>query len=132
MRTQKEKEKIVQKGLASKTGISKWCRKNKISPTQFYSYARQLGYIEDGKRTEKCFEYEGKTLTKNWVDISAESECDLVQVPIETILGTEMVEVKSRSDNSGITVVCNTYSVEIKKEFSAETLRRVLEVLAYA
>ncbi len=115
-------EAMITSGLSVKA----WCSRNKISTERIYKYANELGYMKEGKRTEK---WTKKDPDKSAANPVKDEQPEFVQIPVETILGTNENNTEYAGRYSGIDITVNGFSVSVTDSFSPNTLKKVLEVL---
>lgn len=118
----------IEAAIRSGLKISEYCRKNDIAENHFYRNALLLGYTSGGKRTEKWSAVASSVPEKT--DPLADSPA-LVPVPVQTVrMAWEHTEVPLAQPQ--ISILHDSFRIEIGDGFSQDTLRRVLEVIRNA
>lgn len=118
----------IEAAIRSGLKISEYCRKNDISENHFYRYALLLGYTSGGKRTEKWSTAASGIPEKTVPSADAPA---LVPVPAQTVrMAWAPTNVPPAQPQ--ISILHNSFRVDIADGFSQDTLRRVLEVVRNA
>lgn len=128
-RTAKEWELLIREAAGSGSGIKIWCKEHGISDRLFYHHCKVLGYIADGRRTDK------------WNDAAQHTEIsgknggstpgELVPVPLRTLEAAAGREHWAGTQ-ARICIQNPSWKIYVSDGVSAETLRAVLEAVCHA
>lgn len=127
-RSSEEWEILIKNAIRSKQTIKSWCKQHDVGEHLFYRRCHSLGYISDGKRTEKWRSYAAVA-----IENADSAEAFLVPVPQETISAAFMPDGKPDSDGRPAICIQNaSWKIYVGDGVRKETLRDVLEVVADA
>lgn len=124
-------DRTVSEAYRSHEPIRRWCAGHGISASIFYKWAKELGYTEDGKKTEKCLDL----LKEQPAAASAPAvpaSPAFVEVPAQVLGSFSETEESSPSAPPLITIQAGGYQIGIQDGFNELTLSKVLEVIRYA
>ena len=145
IRTKEEWYSIIESAIQSGENIVKWCREHGIEKSVFYRHCRTLGYIKDGRRTDKwdvCSADPRIVPEKNISPDTLEGP-SLVPVPKLTICAAmqeiredDIFPVRDTSQSPdmfpSVYIQKDAWKVFVGDGFRKETLRDVLEVITDA
>ena len=124
-------DRTVSEAYRSHEPIRRWCAGHGISASIFYKWAKELGYTEDGKKTEKCLD-----LMEEQPDAASAPTVPaspvFVEVPAQVLGSFSEMEESSLSERPLITIQAGDYQIGIQDGFNELTLSKVLEVIRYA
>ena len=127
-RSSAEWNELIRDAILSRQTVNDWCRQHDIRKHLFYRHCRSLGYIADGKRTEKW-----KDCASEAIDSPGLEGSLLVPVPRETISAALVPPEKPVGNGRPAICIQNAgWRIFIGDGFSRETLRDVLEVIGDA
>ena len=145
IRTKEEWCSIIESAIQSDEKIVKWCREHGIEKSVFYRQCRALGYIKDGRRTDKwdACSADSEIVPEKNINPGSLEEPSLVPVPKRTICAA-MQEIREDAkfpvqDTSpsldmfpSVCIQKDPWKVFVGDGFRKETLRDVLEVITDA
>lgn len=127
-KSREEWAETIEAAARSGLRISEFCRKNEVSTNYFYRYALLLGYTSGGKRTEKWFAAVSRTSENGALSTDVQA---LVPVPVQTVrMAWESTDIPPVQPQ--ISILHDSFRIDIGDGFSQDTLRRVLEVVRNA
>ena len=142
VRTEKEWHNTIKSAILSGEKITRWCQKQGIEKSTFYSHCRMLGYIRDGRRTEKwaaCSAGSGIVSTKNisqnalelpsLIPVPRHTVCAVIQKFRESDLLSDRDPVPSPDLISSVCIQTGAFKIFVGDRFRKETLRDILEVI---
>jgi hypothetical protein len=121
-------EKLIEEAARSGLSVSEFCTQHNLSTNLFYRKAKSLGYMAEGKRTEK------------WEAAASGNPgpCNpmpaFVAVPLGLVEGSRSCTCSEQhgTPQPQIIIRYGGFQIALGDRFSDESLRRVLEVVAHA